>query len=103
MQRSHKITLLVVKLILVGLLIVWLYSRSEPAMNGERDEVRSGRGMITATAPGGPASVELEQRRAVEFYNLVRDGSWALKGNEARGTIDIIYSTGASDHIEITG
>ena len=104
MQRSHRILLIVGKLVVVGLLILWLYSRTETEMRGDRVDVASARGQLTAAAPGGPAAVEMTQARAAEFYDLVKQGTWTGKGEgPSRGTVEIVYATGAADRLEITG
>src|SRR3954451_19745912 len=100
MKRSTRLLLIGLKLVLVAALVVWLYTRAETEMHGERAEVVSARGNLTAAAPGGPGAIELEQSRAAELYDLVREGSWARgEAGESRGTVELIYSNGETDQM----
>ena len=97
--------LLAVKLLVVGGLVVWFYSRSEARLSGDEGEVESAAGTMAVGGPGGaPVMLEMDREHATELYNLVREGSWASAAGEApRATVDIRYSTGAADRLEFRG
>lgn len=103
-MRPKTFILVAVKVVLVTLLIVWLYSRSEVDMAGERIQVHGARGQLMAADNGPPTVVLLDAGQAQQLYDLVSQSTWGVGGSDQpRATFDIQYEGGAADRVEVTG
>jgi len=103
-MRPKTFIIVAVKLVLVTLLIVWLYSRSEVDMAGERVQVQGARGQLMAADNGPPTVIVLDPGQAQQLYDLVSQSTWGFGGSDRpRATFDIQYEGGAADRVEVTG
>src|SRR3954470_17623966 len=104
-MRPKTFIIIAVKVVLVTLLIVWLYSRSEADMAGERVQVLGARGQLMAADSGPPTVVLLDAGEAQQLYDLVTQSTWGLGGgsDRPRAAFDIQYDGGAADRVEVTG
>src|SRR5947208_3149443 len=99
-MRSKTLLIVAIKVVVVTLLIVWLYSRSQVDMAGERTQVQGARGQLMTAADGTTTVVQLDPGQAQQLYDLASQSSWGLGGSDRpRATFDIQYAGGAADRV----